>query len=85
MRLFKKRRESEVFTGGEEAPPEVSRRWHMRARIFMAATLAVITVFDWYIINHALTGDPRLWYTVYSILLTIHIGWILIAIAILSP
>ncbi|MBS7629805.1 hypothetical protein KEJ23_07590 [Candidatus Bathyarchaeota archaeon] len=85
MRLFRKRRESEVFIGGEEAPPAVSRKWHMRARIFMAATLAIITFFDWYIINHAFTRDPTLWYTLYSILLTIHIGWVLIAIAILSP
>ncbi|MGQ9543893.1 MAG: hypothetical protein ACUVTM_07440 [Candidatus Bathyarchaeia archaeon] len=38
MKLFKKRREGEVFIGGEEAPPVDSRRWHMRARIFMATT-----------------------------------------------
>ncbi|OGD54206.1 hypothetical protein A3K80_07690 [Candidatus Bathyarchaeota archaeon RBG_13_38_9] len=85
MKLFKKRREDDVFLGGE--PPKYADRkaWHMRARAFMAATLVLIIIFDWYIIHQMLYGDPSLWYWVYSILLTIHIAWIMVAIAVLSP
>jgi hypothetical protein len=85
MKLFKKRRETDVFVGGEEAPAHEERRWHMRARVLMAVALVVITILDWYIINYVLSSNPSTWYTIYAVLLTIHIGWIMVAMAILSP
>lgn len=85
MKLFKKRGEDDVFLGGEPPKSTDKKTWHMRARVFMAATLVLIIIFDWYIVHQLLYGDPLLWYWVYAILLTIHIGWIMIAIAVLSP
>ena len=85
MRLFKKRDENDVFAGGEEAPPVDRQRRHMRARVFMAVTLVLITIIDLYITTNVLFVNPTLTFWVLSILITIHIGWILVAIAILAP
>jgi len=85
MQLFKKRDEDDVFAGGEKATPVDKRKRHMRARVFMAVSLVLITIIDWYITSHVLSSNTTLTFWVLSILLTIHIGWILVAIAILAP
>jgi len=85
VRLFRKRDENEVFVGGEEAPRLDKKRRHMQARVIMALTLLLLTVVDWYIASSLATTDTTLWYWILSVVLTVHIGWILIAIAILAP
>ena len=85
MQLFKKRGEDDVFAGGEKPPPIDKRKRHMRARVFMAVSLVLITIIDWYITSYVLSSNTALTSWVLSILLTIHIGWILVAIAILAP
>jgi len=84
VRLFKKRDENDVFMGGEEAPRLDRQRRHMWAWVIMTVAFAVITIFNWYIISHLLHEDPTLRYWVYSILLTMYIGWIMVAHAVLS-
>ncbi|MEM2942387.1 MAG: hypothetical protein QXT81_03080 [Candidatus Bathyarchaeia archaeon] len=83
--LFRRRSEDEVFIGGEEAPRLEKKRRHMRARVIMALTLLLLTVVDWYIASGLATTNTALWYWILSVMLTIHIGWILIAIAVLAP
>lgn len=85
MRFFKKRRENDVFTGGEEPPPIPTRRWSTSVRIILVAALLVITIVDWYLISHLLQNNSALWYWIYSVLFTIHLGWILMALAVLRP
>jgi len=85
MRIFKKRRENDVFTGGEALPPIPTRRWRTSVRIILVVALLVITIFDWYLISHLLQDNSALLYWVYAVLFTIHLGWVLMALAVLSP
>ena len=85
MGLFRRRDENDVFAGGEAAPPLDKRRRHMRARVVMAVMLVLITLIDWYVTASVLSSSTSFTFWLLSILLTIHIGWILVAIAILAP